>query len=364
MKREHRLRYIIKEGLLDTFYIWKDELRNVFKDAGVMIFFFLVPFVYPLLYSFIYNNEVVHEAKMVVVDQSDSYLSREFTRRVNATPDVEVVGVCPDMAEAKNMGKELRMHNNPSSTDKMDQITVDPIPYESVALFNSQNGFASFLVPAILILVLQQTLILGIGMLGGTAREKNRFHSLVPICRHFNGTLRIVFGKSLTYLLLYVVVCIWVLAIVPKLFSLPQVGEPLTILLFLLPYLFACIFMSMTLSGFMTSRESPMLVFVFTSVILLFISGVSWPEAAIPSFWKVVGYLFPSTPGIQGFIRINTAGASLHEVAHEYRVLWIQAGVYFILSCIIYRYQIIRSRKMIIKQYRYMKMRRMLRERE
>ena len=320
MKREHRLRYIIKEGLLDTFYIWKDELRNVFKDAGVMIFFFLVPFVYPLLYSFIYNNEVVHEAKMVVVDQSDSYLSREFTRRVNATPDVEVVGVCPDMAEAKkmldekkaygillfppdyskdlhegrqttvslycdmsallfykafllattevslDMGKELRMHNNPSSTDKMDQITVDPIPYESVALFNSQNGFASFLVPAILILVLQQTLILGIGMLGGTAREKNRFHSLVPICRHFNGTLRIVFGKSLTYLLLYVVVCIWVLAIVPKLFSLPQVGEPLTILLFLLPYLFACIFMSMTLSGFMTSRESPMLVFVFTSV--------------------------------------------------------------------------------------------------
>ena len=417
MKREHRLRYIIKEGLLDTFYIWKDELRNVFKDAGVMIFFFLVPFVYPLLYSFIYNNEVVHEAKMVVVDQSDSYLSREFTRRVNATPDVEVVGVCPDMAEAKkmldekkaygillfppdyskdlhegrqttvslycdmsallfykafllattevslDMGKELRMHNNPSSTDKMDQITVDPIPYESVALFNSQNGFASFLVPAILILVLQQTLILGIGMLGGTAREKNRFHSLVPICRHFNGTLRIVFGKSLTYLLLYVVVCIWVLAIVPKLFSLPQVGEPLTILLFLLPYLFACIFMSMTLSGFMTSRESPMLVFVFTSVILLFISGVSWPEAAIPPFWKVVGYLFPSTPGIQGFIRINTAGASLHEVAHEYRVLWIQAGVYF-LSCIIYRYQIIRSRKMIIKQYRYMKMRRMLRERE
>ena len=263
-----------------------------------------------------------------------------------------------------DMGKELRMHNNPSSTDKMDQITVDPIPYESVALFNSQNGFASFLVPAILILVLQQTLILGIGMLGGTAREKNRFHSLVPICRHFNGTLRIVFGKSLTYLLLYVVVCIWVLAIVPKLFSLPQVGEPLTILLFLLPYLFACIFMSMTLSGFMTSRESPMLVFVFTSVILLFISGVSWPEAAIPPFWKVVGYLFPSTPGIQGFIRINTAGASLHEVAHEYRVLWIQAGVYFILSCIIYRYQIIRSRKMIIKQYRYMKMRRMLRERE
>ena len=416
MKREHRLRYIIKEGILDTFFIWKDELKNVFKDSGVMIFFFLVPFIYPLLYAFIYNNEVVHNAKMVVVDQSDSYLSREYIRKVDATADVKVVAVCSDMEEAKRMmdakeaygilyfpsefsknihkgkqatvslycdmsallfykafllattevsldiGKELRAQNNPSSTIEQEKIMINPIPYESVALFNSQNGFASFLVPAILILVIQQTLILGIGMLGGTAREKNRFHSLVPISRHFNGTLRIVFGKSLTYILLYIVVCIWALGVVPKLFSLPQVGEPWTVMLFVLPYLFASIFLSMTLSGFMTSRESPMLVFVFTSVILLFISGVSWPKEAIPPFWKAVGYLFPSTPGIQGFIRINTAGASLNEVAHEYRTLWIQAGIYFITACIIYRYQIMRSRKLIIKQYRYMKMQRMLRQ--
>lgn len=414
MKREHRLRYIIKEGIQDTFFIWKDELKNVFKDSGVMIFFFLVPFVYPLLYAFIYNNEVVHDAKMVVVDQSDSYLSREYIRKVDATADVKVVAVCADMEEAKQMldekkaygilyfpsefsknihkgkqatvslycdmsallfykafllattevsleiGKELRAQNNPSSTIEQEKITINPIPYESVALFNSQNGFASFLVPAILILVIQQTLILGIGMLGGTAREKNRFHSLVPISRHFNGTLRIVFGKSLTYILLYVVVCIWALAVVPKLFSLPQVGEPWTVMLFVLPYLFASIFLSMTLSGFMTSRESPMLVFVFTSVILLFISGVSWPKEAIPPFWKAIGYLFPSTPGIQGFIRINTAGATLNEVAHEYRTLWVQAGVYFITSCMIYRYQIMRSRKLIIKQYQYMKMQRMM----
>lgn len=414
MKREHRLRYIIKEGIQDTFFIWKDELKNVFKDSGVMIFFFLVPFVYPLLYAFIYNNEVVHNAKMVVVDQSDSYLSREYIRKVDATADVKVVAVCADMEEAKRMldekkaygilyfpsefsknihkgkqatvslycdmsallfykafllattevsleiGKELQAQNNPSSTIEQEKITINLIPYESVALFNSQNGFASFLVPAILILVIQQTLILGIGMLGGTAREKNRFHSLVPISRHFNGTLRIVFGKSLTYILLYVVVCIWALAVVPKLFSLPQVGEPWTVMLFVLPYLFASIFLSMTLSGFMTSRESPMLVFVFTSVILLFISGVSWPKEAIPPFWKAIGYLFPSTPGIQGFIRINTAGATLNEVAHEYRTLWVQAGVYFITSCMIYRYQIMRSRKLIIKQYRYMKMQRMM----
>lgn len=410
MRKEHRLRHIIKEGILDTFYIWKEELKNVFKDEGVLIFFFLVPFAYPLLYSFIYNNEVVHEAKMVVVDQSDTYLSREFTRRVNATADVQVVAVCTDMEEAKrmldekeaygilyfptefskdvhtgkqatvslycdmssllfykafllsamevslDMGKEIHLHNSPGGSAKQEEIIVEPVPYESVTIFNTQNGFASFLVPAILILVIQQTLVLGIGVLGGTAREKNRFHSLVPVSRHFNGTLRIVLGKSLAYILIYVVVCIWVLAIVPKLFSLPQIGDPLAILLFILPYLFASIFFAMTLSGFMTTREAPMLVFVFTSVILLFISGVSWPKEAIPPFWQVVGYAFPSTPGIQGFIRINTSGATLNEVIHEYHTLWVQAGVYFILACVIYRFQILRCRKLIIKQYRQMKM--------
>ena len=195
-------------------------------------------------------------------------------------------------------------------------------------------------------------------MLGGTAREKNRFRGLVPVCKHFKGTLRVVFGKSLVYLVLYVLVCLWVVVVVPWLFSLPQVGNPLTILLFLLPYLFACIFFAMTLSAFMNSRELPMLVFVFTSVILLFISVVSWPASSVPEFWRWVSYLFPSTFGIQGFLRINTEGASLYEVAHEYRVLWVQTGLYFIVACLIYRYQIILVRKKIAERYRLMRMRR------
>ncbi|MDR0430121.1 MAG: ABC transporter permease [Tannerellaceae bacterium] len=409
MNTEKRLRHIIKEGIIDSFYIWKEELRNVFRDEGVLIFFFLVPLIYPVLYALIYNNEVVREAKMVVVDQSDSYLSREFTRRVNATPDVQVVAVCADMAEAKKMldekkaygillfpsefskdlhtgkqakvslycdmssllfykafllsatevslelGKEITARNNPASTDELQQIILNPIPYESVVMFNSQSGFASFLVPAILILVIQQTLILGIGMLGGTARERNRFHSLVPVNRRYSGTLRIVFGKSLAYIILYTVVCLWALAIVPRLFSLPQAGNPWDVMLFILPYLFACIFLSMTLSGFMTTRESPMLVFVFTSLILLFLSGVSWPMHSIPPFWRAFGYLFPSTPGIQGFIRINSTGATLSEVANEYRLLWIQVGFYFVTAFIIYRYQIIRSQKRLGIQCQYLK---------
>ena len=244
MKEEHKLSHIIKEGFQDMFYIWKDELKQVFRDEGIMIFFFLVPLVYPVLYAYIYNNEVVHEAKMVVVDQSNSPLSREFIRRVDASSEVHVVQVVGEMEEARRlvdskeafgilsipsafskdlhqgrqttvslysdmsallfykaflltatevsleMGSEWTVRNHPQSTEALQSIAVQPIPSESISMYNPQNGFASFLVPAILILVIQQTLFLGIGMSAGTAREKNRFHTLVPITRHFHGTLQ------------------------------------------------------------------------------------------------------------------------------------------------------------------------------
>lgn len=386
---------MIKEGVNDLFFVWKEELRNVFKDSGVMIFFFLVPLAYPLIYSLIYNPEVAREVKMVAVDQSHSAYSREFIRRVHATADVQIVDVCASMDEARtmldkkeaygillfspdfskdlhagrqatvslycdmslllyykamllsatevslDMGKEITMHNHPQATDKLSEIQINPVPYESVALFNPANGFASFLIPAVLMLVIMQTLVLGIGMLGGTARERSQFHHLVPENQRFHGTLRVVLGKSLAYLVIYVIVCLWTLVIVPKIFAFPSVNEFGTLLLFLLPYLSACIFFAMTLSGFMRTRESPMMLFVFMSVVLLFLSGVSWPKEAFPWYWRIISDVFPSTPGIKGYILIKSCGASLNEVAREYHLLWLHTGFYFITTCLVYRRQII-----------------------
>ncbi|MEG1572380.1 MAG: ABC transporter permease [Bacteroidales bacterium] len=363
-------------------------------QISVMIFFFLVPLVYPLIYSFIYNQEVVREAPLAVVDDSHTSLSRDFVRRIDATPDVKVLGYYANMEEAKemintkkvygilhipkafskdihqgrqtsvelfsdmscllyyksfllsstevslDMAKEIRVQLNLMSEEASQQTMQEPIRYESLTMFNPQNGFAGFLVPSILILVIQQTLLLGICLLGGTMREHDKYGGLIPNNRRYHGIFRVVFGKSLAYVLVYIVVCFWTLIVVPALFHLPQLASFGTMVVFLLPFLFSCIFLSMTLSGFMTSRESPMLVFVFTSVILVFISGISWPMSAIPWFWKTVAYAIPSTPGIQGFVRINTMGATLHEVVLEYTILWIQTGVYFFTACAVYRRQL------------------------
>jgi ABC-2 type transport system permease protein len=397
--KEQRLKQRIAEGMNDLFYVWKQELRAVFRDQGVLIFFILVPLGYPLVYSFIYNNEVVRDVPAVAVDASNTSLSREYLRRVDATPDIQIVAHCGDMDAARlllkerraygiiyvpadfsncitagrqtqvsiycdmsgllyyksmllantavslNMNQQIKIARSGGATERQEQITTYPIAYEDVAIFNPTTGFAAFLIPAVLMLILQQTLLLGIGLSAGTARETNRFRELIPVNRHYNGTLRIVLGKGLCYFLIYVLIAFYVLCVVPWMFSLNQIAQPGTLTLFVLPYLAACIFFAMTASIAIRNRETCMLIFVFTSLPLLFISGISWPGAAIPPFWKYISWLFPSTFGINGFVKINNMGATLSEVAFEYKGLWLQTGFYFLTTCAVYRWQILRSVK-------------------
>ena len=411
MKRQNLVQSL-KEGLTDIFQVWGMEMHSVMRDAGVLIFVILVPLAYPLIYAFIYTNETIREVPAVAVDNSRSSLSREYLRKVDATPDVNIVTYCADMEEAKLMMKDrkaygvvyipadfsdniargkqtqvslycdmsgllyykalllantnvslamnadIKVERAGNSTERQDEITAYPIEYEDVALYNPTNGFAAFLIPVVLMLIIQQTLLLGIGLSAGTAREHNQFRDLVPINRHYNGTLRIVMGKGLSYFMVYSLVSVYILCVVPWIFKLNRIAIPGELALFILPYLAACIFFSMTASIAIRNRETCMLLFVFTSVPLLFLSGISWPAAAIPPFWKYFSYIFPSTFGINGYVRINSMGATLNEVAFEYRALWLQAGFYFITACLVYRRQIILSRRHMIEAYKKMRQKR------
>jgi len=401
-----------RQAFSDWNYIFCEELKGMFKDQGVLIFFFLVPLGYPLLYSFIYTNEVVREVPVVVVDDCRSAQSREYIRHLDATPDLKIASYCANMQEAKQMIKhrhaygavyiprdftrrlargeqvyvsayadmsgmlyykavltantdvslamnaQIKVQRAGNTTQEQDKVTQHPIAYEQVSLYNPQNGFAAFLIPAVLILIIQQTLLLGIGLAAGTAREHNRFRNLTPIERHHTGLLRIVWGKSMAYFLIYIPLSLYVLGVVPHMFRLNQIGNPWDIALFAVPFLLACIFFSMTISAFVRHREMVILLIVFTSVPLLSLSGISWPWSAEPAGWKAVSYIFPSSFGIKGYVAINNMGATLSDVAHEWRMLWLQAVLYGFTTCAVYRASILRSRQRVVEAWQTAKARR------
>ena len=93
----------LREHFTDVLHIFRNELAKVVKDEGVLMFLVVVPLGYPLLYSWIYNNETLHETPVVVVDQSHSALSRQFINDCDASPDVCIKYYAQDLDEARSL---------------------------------------------------------------------------------------------------------------------------------------------------------------------------------------------------------------------------------------------------------------------
>ena len=387
------------QAINDAAFIWRQELKQVLRDEGVLMFCIIVPLAYPLLYSWVYNNETVHEVPVVVVDMSHSHQSRQFVRMCDASPDVQVVSYATDLDEAKSlvsrqvakgiyyipedfatklnrmeqstisvycdmalmltykaiyqtamtvstkMGAMMQVALAGNYTAREDVITVSPLEVEEVPMFNPQGGYGTSILPAVLMLIIQQTLALGIGLAAGTSRERNPYGDLVPVHPAYSGIYRIVGGKALCYLMVYAVMGAYLVMAVPKMFSFLQIASWQSLLALMVPYLLACIFFGMTVSCLVRYRENVILLMVFISLPLLFLTGVSWPQSSIPGVWQGVAWLFPSTFGVRAYMRLNSMGASVGDVALELRCLWIQVAAYFGMACLVYGHQLRESRR-------------------
>lgn len=378
----------VKTFLSDILTVVVAEARAIVRDEGVFLFVVVVPLFYPLLYSWIYNNEVVREVPVAVVDASHSSTSREFVCRYDASPDVRVAYFCTSIEEARRlmaqqevngiiylpedmarrlnrmeqttvsvycdmslmlaykavyssatavaslMGSEVQIKLSGNYTNRENEIATQPLKYEEVSMFNPTGGYGNFILPGVLMLIIQQTMLLGIGMMYSTRRERGY---LVPtaalsILQHSHPLLSVFTGRTLLFLLLYAVSSAYLLLAIPMMFHFVQILQPGSFFTFVLPYLLACIFFAMMVACLLRQREDVMIMVVFTSVVFLFLSGVSWPQSNIPSFWRAFACLFPSTFGVQGFVKMNTMGALIGDIAYECKALWIQTIVYGLLA--------------------------------
>lgn len=381
----------IKSNIIDIYKVWRQELTNARKDVGVLLFFLFLPLAYPIVYSLIYNPEVVRDVPVVVVDDGRTDVSREFVRMLDATSGAKVVGYAADLAEAKramnekecyavlhlpgdftkNIGNKkdahvdlycemsllfryrellvsitatgLQMDNNiqlatiNNLAPGMSSIS-DPMPSFTFSLGNTEQGIASFLLPGILILILQQSIVLSVMMLGAGGRERARKNGGVDPRAVGNSALNILIGKALCYFTLYIVPTAYLIHFVPYMFNFPQFGDFWQVVLFAVPLVLASVFFGMTLQPMAREREDTFVLYVFTSVMLLFLSGLTWPRYAMSAVWKAISSVIPATWGLQGFIQINGNAAILSEVSTQYYMLWFLAAIYCVISYIMIRY--------------------------
>jgi ABC-2 type transport system permease protein len=386
----------IRDGFRSLPKIIMREFQLIFSDVQVMILIFAVPLIYPVLYSLIYYPEVVRDLPVAIVDQSHSSESRKFSRDIDATPDLKVITNTISMDEAIRMfkkreirgiiqipesysadialnrkttisayadmefflyykamtsgasftaletGNQIQIKNliNSGLTEKQADATAEPVKLVDNAMANRAGGFASYGIPAALILIIQQTLIIAIGILAGTARERHMFHTLVPLDRQRLGTLRLVTGKAAAYFTLYAVLCVYMLGMIPRWFGYGQSAGFKEIVALITPFILSSIFLGLTLSVIFRNRESAMMLYLFTSIPLLFLSGIIWPLSNFGPLWLTVREIFPSSNAIFGYIKMNSLGATIFETRREILALWMQTGVYFLTACITYGFQV------------------------
>ena len=371
--------------------VWSDEYKNIFKDSGVIMLFIIAVFAYPLIYSFAYDNELVKEVPVIVVDQSKSPLSRKLISMLDATFEVKVQEVTANFQEGKTSFEKSNTHGViviPKDFEKKilsfqtatvsvyadaaymiiyKQIAVastytigtlsagieiirrtakgtqiersyidrDPLPIETYALYNPKGGYATYLMPAVLLLILQQTLLLGIGLIGGTLKEKGSNNYLVKVGTKFWGAMAIAVGKSMAYFSIYAINALYTLIIVLRVFKIPQRGDYYDIIIFVIPFIFAVIFMGITISTFFKKREHALMVLVFTSIPFIFLSGFSWPVESIPQWQILLSYIIPSTHAIKGFVDITQKGSVFADVFNYWIYLWALLIFYLITSSIL-----------------------------
>lgn len=366
--------------------VWRREFTLVFGDAGIILFFFALPLMYPVVYTLIYNPELVRNVPIVVVDQCRTATSREFTRMVNANDNIEVYDYAPTVEDARRImarheaygtlliledfGKQigrgeqahatlycdmsllLRYRGFVSAmsdiqlaygevirTETLDRLGLpaqgmgkSPTLQEAVMLGDTSQGFASFVIPGIVVLILQQSMVLGICMLGGTASERRRRNGGIDPRAVNAPPSASLLGRALCWIVCYIPMTLYVLHLVPMMFTLPHIGNIWEELAFIFPMLTATAMFGICLSVFVTERESSLVVVVFTSVIFLFLSGLLWPRYAMSPFWTMVGDCVPCVWGVEGFVRMNSNGASLGQQAHPYLMMWLLTAVYGILA--------------------------------
>ena len=364
------------------------ELLLVFRDQGVVIFFLLLNAVYPVLYALIYNPEVVRNERVVVVDDTRSQLSREIVRRLDATQEIAIAGYAANMQEAQdamhrkecygilyiprefgqNVGRGDQGHlslycdmsvmmrykamftalsnvTQAMGNERM-AMRVEPVVSMSGAIVENRQvpvgnpamGIASTVLLFILPLVLQQSMILGIAMLhGGSIERRRRNGGRDPMAIEASPGATIV-GKMMCHQIVYVIPVIYVLHYIPLMFGFPQNGNFLHIICLAVPFVIAVSFMGQTLSAVVNERESVFLLFVFSSVVFVFLTGVSWPRYLMSRLWWLIGDCVPSTWMVNGYVLMQTNGSTLYQVQHPYWMMWLQLPVMFTLAYVVERF--------------------------
>ncbi len=355
------------------------EWRRVLAIRGAFMLLVVGPLVYGLYYPQPYLNQILRKIPIAVVDNDLSELSRNIVQTLDASGAVRVAVQAATLAEGRealDRGDAFAVVEIPPWTERdvlkgttvhvpifadatylfifrsMSNgiaVAIDTLSSELAArgartdgslvkaalasaspaeillqpIFNPVGGYASYIVPAAFVLILQQMLLIGASML-----------TVIALPQIAGGAFASVLGRGIAHLTIYLPALALYFIVLPRFYGFSTLGHPVQLFALASLFTLATSFMGQAAGAWFRQPETPTLIFLGTSLPQLFVTGFSWPREAIPTPVPAAGYIFPSDFAIDGIVRIGQLGASLGEVVHDWRGLWCLTIVYFALAVI------------------------------
>lgn len=370
------------------------EWKLFFTDPAAVLLLVVAGLLYAFYYPTPYIYQTVSKVPVGIVDMDHSEKARELIQMSAAAQQIEVRAVYNDLLEAENamaksdifgymvipegMEKNLQRKEQVSlnifthgayvmlhgaigtafstcamtlgATSKVKQIALtkkvpstqamamrDPFPISIQTMFNSTGSYSNYIVPSVLILILQQSLVIGIGVLGGP-RAHRRFRRKFRDSAIENESLPFrYFGRSLAYFMHYCCFILFYHCVIYNIFNFPRRGELLPMMVFALVFLASTINFGMVISQIFLRRETSMQLFLYLSIPILFLANFSWPTYLMPRWMAAISYILPSTFAIPAWISIEQMGGDIYDVAPKLYALAIQAVIYACLGLLLSR---------------------------
>ena len=376
-----KFRHYIYQSSADFTRAMLWEAKYIFRDRAVFFSFVIVAVLVSFLYTYLYSEETLQELPIGVVDEDNTSQSRQLLRMIDANSGVAIYSSYLNLSEAQkafqqeqirgiiaippSFSRDLQRGEQPSISVYADasymlyykqvltaakvsatylnagvemkrtsaqgklpsQVRDEAMPVSAkvVSLYNPSSGYATFLIPVVLVIIFQTTILTSVGILGGTMRESNKLRKIYPNSNSFWGALPIVMGKATTYLALAMAILLIILGIVMPLFGIPVRSSILSTMVFMVPFVLSIVFMGLCLLGFLRRREDAIMLIMYTSLPSVMLTGFSWPTVAMPEWLHAFSYIVPTTLGAKGFVSITQMGASLSTILPY----WIRAVTKF-----------------------------------
>jgi len=366
--------------------LFGSELRAIFNDPAILLTVFGGVLFYSFLYPLPYAQQLPREQAIVVVDFDNSNMSRKLIRMVDATPQVHVSHFAYSIDQARHdieengltgmiiiprhfyrdllLGRSATLSYAGDASYFLIYSTIvegmssaggtlaagirlfrlliegqsmtlakeqyAPLRVNLRPVFNTTTGYVHYVVPAVFILILHQTLLIGTGLLGAGQTELTRAGK-PGYWLHVNP-LHLIAVRGLLFTLIYFFLMLFYFGFSFDFYDISKLANPLDLAVFAVPFILATTFLGTIIGQLIPRRELATTLVLISSLPLVFTAGFVWPSSMLPTPVYYLAQLIPSTPGIQGFLRLNQMGAELPQIQLLYVQLWGQTIVYGLIG--------------------------------